>query len=73
MDDNIGPFGRGWQHAYDIRMEEAGNNKADRTDFFGGKHSYTRDADGLYTPPPYTHDWMVSDSVYRHLLRHESR
>ena len=22
-DDHIGPFGVGWQHAYDIRMEEA--------------------------------------------------
>ncbi len=61
QDDNIGPFGRGWQHAYDIRMEEAGNNNADQTDFFGGKHVYKRDADGLYTPPAYKHDLMESD------------
>lgn len=32
-----------------------------RTDFFGGKHVYKRDADGLYTPPPYMHDWTKSD------------
>ncbi len=71
-DDREGPFGHGWSHAYDIRMEEAasissplvdsnGNpiptdNEIVRTDFFGGKHVYTRDADGLYTPPPYTYD-----------------
>ncbi len=36
------------------------NTAVVRTDFFGGKHVYTRDADGLYTPPPYLHDWMQS-------------
>lgn len=62
-DDREGPFGRGWTHAYDIRMEEApsGLNNVDQTDFFGGKHTYKRDADGLYTPPVYKHDWLVSD------------
>jgi len=69
-DSRIGPFGRGWTHAYEIRMEEAVSvnpndpdaaNVSVRTDFFGGKHRYTRDADGLYTPPPYMHDWTKSD------------
>ncbi|MCA1596469.1 MAG: DUF6531 domain-containing protein, partial [Chloroflexi bacterium] len=62
-DDRIGPFGVGWTHAYDIRMEEegGGSNLADRTDFFGGKHKYHRDADGLYTPPVYLFDQMNSD------------
>ena len=68
-DDRIGPFGIGWTHAYDIRMEEdAANtptddslNFADRTDFFGGKHKYHRDADGLYSPPAYLYDEMSSD------------
>ncbi len=36
------------------------NTAVVRTDFFGGKHVYTRDADGLYSPPPYLHDWMQS-------------
>jgi len=77
-DDRLGPFGRGWTHAYDIRMEEAESINSDipnpeggqplpkesrvvRTDFFGGKHVYKRDADGLYTPPPYMHDWTESN------------
>ena len=58
-DERVGPFGVGWTHAYDIRMEEAGvdissgDEIVPRTDFFGGKHDYKRDADGLYTPPAY--------------------
>jgi RHS repeat-associated protein len=60
-DDREGPFGIGWTHAYDIRIEEAGNNNVVRTDFFGGKHVYHRDADGLYSPPPYLHDELSSD------------
>ena len=74
-DARVGPFGVGWTHAYDIRMQEsadvqteAGNisliadpNAVPRTDFFGGKHSYHRDADGLYSPPPYLHDDMRSN------------
>src|SRR5206468_448087 len=32
-----------------------------RTDFFGGKHTYHRDADGLYTPPAYLYDELSSD------------
>ncbi len=36
------------------------NCAAVRTDFFGGKHVYKREADGLYSPPPYLHDWMQS-------------
>jgi RHS repeat-associated protein len=72
-DERVGPFGVGWTHAYDIRMEEAavtdldnsgaavGPNKVERTDFFGGKHYYTRDADGLYSPPPYMFDELDSN------------
>ena len=71
----VGPFGIGWTHAYDIRIQEAagvraqsGNANVDsstddvpRTDFFGHKHTYHRDADGLYSPPPYLYDEMNSD------------
>ena len=32
-----------------------------RQDFFGGEHVYKRDADGLYSPPAYSHDMLVSD------------
>ena len=55
MDDRIGPFGQGWTHAYDIRTVEENPdtnytddslNYMDRTDFFGGRHKYHRDADG---------------------------
>ena len=62
QDDRPGPFGTGWTHAYDLRMQEENPttnetddtlNVADRTDFFGGKHKYHRDADGLYSPPLY--------------------
>ncbi len=65
QDDRPGAFGVGWTHAYDIRMEEENPstnetsdslNVADRTDFFGGKHKYHRDADGLYSPPAYLFD-----------------
>ncbi len=61
QDDRPGAFGTGWTHAYDIRMEEENPstnetsdslNVADRTDFFGGKHKYHRDADGLYSRLP---------------------
>ena len=71
----VGPFGIGWTHAYDIRIQEAadvraqsGNSSVDnntddvpRTDFFGHKHTYHRDADGLYSPPAYLYDEMNSD------------
>ncbi len=71
----VGPFGVGWTHAYDIRIQEAadvrtqsGNPSVDnntddvpRTDFFGHKHTYHRDADGLYSPPAYMYDEMNSD------------
>lgn len=66
-DDRIGPFGLGWTHVYDIRLEEKGLNpttgeeETTRTDFFGGKHVYQRDADGLYTPPAYLYDELSSD------------
>jgi hypothetical protein len=60
-DDRVGPFGIGWTHAYDLRIEEAGNNNVPRTDFFGGKHTYHRDADGLYSPPPYLFDELSSE------------
>jgi len=65
QDDRPGPFGTGWTHAYDIRMEEEypttndtdpALNYTDRSDFFGAKHKYHRDADGLYSPPPYLFD-----------------
>src|SRR5205814_1210397 len=32
-----------------------------RTDFIGNRHSYHRDADGLYTPPPYLFDELSSE------------
>lgn len=60
-DERVGPFGVGWTHAYDTRIEEAGGNDVPRTDFFGGKHNYTRDADGLYSPPPYLFDELSSN------------
>lgn len=74
-DARVGPFGVGWTHAYDIRNQEAGDvhdqsnnasvdDNADdvpRTDFFGAKHTYHRDADGLYSPPGYMFDEMGSD------------
>jgi RHS repeat-associated protein len=65
QDDRIGPFGQGWTHAYDLRTQEENPdtgysddslNYMDRTDFFGGRHKYHRDADGLYSPPPYLFD-----------------
>ena len=68
-DDRIGPFGRGWTHAYEIRMEEIDDPEAEvavSTDFFGGKHEYTRDADGLYTPAAYMHNWL--ESTYEAVL-----
>jgi len=81
-ESRVGPFGIGWTHAYDIRIQESAavtaegadvntkavNANADtnvndvpRTDFFGHKHSYHRDADGLYSPPPYLYDETSSD------------
>ena len=75
MDDRIGPFGQGWTHAYDIRTEEENPttnqtddtlNYVDRSDFFAGKHKYHRDADGLYSPPPYLFD--ETDSKYDSFL-----
>jgi len=74
-DGRVGPFGVGWTHAYDIRMQEAAQvtaesgqptspadtNMVPRTDFFGHKHTYHRDADGLYTPPAYLYDVTASD------------
>jgi RHS repeat-associated protein len=70
-DERVGPFGVGWTHAYDIRMDEAGVNPqgdevVPRTDFFGGKHKYKRDADGLYSPPAYLFDEL--DSKYAEFL-----
>ncbi|MBM3947210.1 MAG: hypothetical protein FJ315_07440 [SAR202 cluster bacterium] len=62
-DDRIGPFGVGWSHAYDMRIEEAGSNNVPRTDLFGKKHTYRRDADGLYSPPAYLYDELYSDYV----------
>ena len=79
QDSRIGPFGVGWTHAYDIRIQESSNvaveargslmfgsslvhvNMAPRTDFFGHKHEYHRDADGLYTSPSYCYDTMSSE------------
>ncbi len=75
QDDRPGAFGTGWTHAYDIRMEEENPstnetsdslNVADRTDFFGGKHKYHRDADGLYSPPAYLFD--ETQSSYQQFL-----
>lgn len=75
QDSRPGPFGVGWQQCYDIRMEEenpANNqtsdslNMADRTDFFGARHKYHRDADGLYSPPPYLFD--ETQSSYQQFL-----
>src|SRR5688572_15993891 len=60
-DERVGAFGVGWTHAYDIFIEEAGNNIVERVDFFGGEHRYTRDADGLYSPPPYLYDELSSE------------
>lgn len=84
-DARVGPFGIGWTHAYDIRIQEAADmqtqsgdpnavplvaagsnaspttvNEVPRTDFFGAKQTYHRDADGLYSPPPYLFDEMSS-------------
>ncbi|MCW3055742.1 MAG: repeat protein [Chthonomonadales bacterium] len=75
QDDRIGPFGQGWTHAYDIRTEEENPttnytdtslNIMDRTDFVGGKQKYHRDADGLYSPPPYLYD--ETDAEYDKFL-----
>ena len=43
-DGREGPFGVGWTHAYDIRTEDTDADTMERTDFFGGKHSYVREA-----------------------------
>src|SRR5579862_3858766 len=69
QDSRIGPFGIGWTHAYDIRNQDESSqpitdetmNLSDRSDFFGGKHKYHRDADGLYSPPAYLFDELSSD------------
>jgi hypothetical protein len=37
-----------------------GEEYVTRTDFFGGKHYYKRDVDGLYTPPAYCYDVLNS-------------
>ena len=66
QEERIGPFGVGWTHAYDIYLAEDGNNDVPRSDHFGGKHKYHRDADGLYSPPPYLYDEL--DSVYQEAL-----
>src|SRR5437016_13811529 len=63
-DAREGPFGVGWTDAYDIFNTEDGNNKVSREDFFGGRHVYNRDADGLYSPPPYLYDDVYSDYNY---------
>jgi hypothetical protein len=77
-DSHIGPFGIGWTHAYDIRMEndpgpdqpdfdpappnaEGDTNYGTRQDFFGHKHKYHCDADGLWSPPPYLFDELSSN------------
>lgn len=74
-DETEGPFGKGWTHAYDMRVAEAvaedsnldgiiNANERDgsvRIDSFGGRHRYGRDADGLYTPPPYSQDFLASN------------
>jgi RHS repeat-associated protein len=59
-DDRVGPFGIGWTHAYDLRIQEDDNSHVARADYFGGEHRYTRDADGLYSPPPYLFDELSS-------------
>ena len=41
-------------------------NFAARVDFFGHPHRYHRDADGLYSPPPYLYDQL--DSRYSQAL-----
>ena len=69
-DSREGPFGVGWTHAYDIRMEEASpcerGTHAVRTDFFGGKHEYEREADGIYKPPPYKHSVAATEGSFYH-------
>ena len=60
-ESRVGPFGVGWTDSYDFHISEAGDNNVPRSDFFGGQHTYTRDADGLYSPPPYLYDEMSSE------------
>jgi len=74
-DARVGPFGIGWTHAYDIRIQEANDvateaanttldktvNNVERTGYFGHKTTYHRDADGLYSPPAYLYDEMSSE------------
>jgi hypothetical protein len=70
-DPTIEPFGVGWTHAYDIQMTEEApaanpqddvlDNYTDRKDFFGGQQRYHRDADGLYSPPPFLYDELSSN------------
>lgn len=80
-ESRVGPFGIGWTHAYDIHMEEAQGagskdydytstaadlNFTNRKDFFGHPMHYHRDADGLYSPPPFLYDEL--DSNYNAFL-----
>jgi RHS repeat-associated protein len=62
-EDREGPFGKGWTCAYEIRLEEDPQNPdvVYRRDFFGGRHAYDRDADGLLSCPPYLHDALAAD------------
>jgi hypothetical protein len=48
------------QKDYDLASLNSDLNYGARTDFFGHKHKYHRDADGLYSPPPYLFDELSS-------------
>lgn len=55
-----GPFGVGWTDSYDMRTKDTTADTMERTDCLGGKHSYIREADGLYNPPSYIRSVTVS-------------
>jgi len=65
LDPKVGPFGVGWTHSYDICVVDDDDDPTtvSRTTRSGTRFFYQRNADGLYTPPPHTHDQFTSNYV----------
>jgi len=54
-----GAFGYGWAHSYAIAVREQDDGSIVATNEQGGQYTFTRNADGSYTPPAGNHDMLT--------------
>lgn len=64
-----GPFGYGWTHNYNLKLEEKPDGSVALIDEAGMRYTYTKRGDGTYQPPDGIHTTLTKLSTHYFVLQ----